>query len=188
MNSNYSYFILSKTWDLDYDVLQLVKKWLEPHLKRRILNEDYNKFMKYASDEFNIHSHPLALRYENAVMMSRFGFKNNIDHEFNIRENETYKIKPYTIYELHDEYKSHYYICEQPIMLTNRQVIRYDDHNGHGVTDYNRKIFFLNCRDKSNCININGEMFNLIRETGNLKSFIRILMDKEETAIMNINY
>ena len=43
----YNYSILSGVWnDLDYDVLKLVKEYLRVHLNRRLLHDDYAKFIE----------------------------------------------------------------------------------------------------------------------------------------------
>ena len=43
----YNYSILSGVWnDLDYNVFKLVKEYLQVHLNRRLLHDDYNDFKK----------------------------------------------------------------------------------------------------------------------------------------------
>jgi hypothetical protein len=196
MDSTYTYFLLRFAWELDSDVLQLVKKWLEPHLKRRILNEDYNKFIKYAESQFSVNF----IRYlyeEDEIMMSRFGFKNNIDIDLSIRENGHYKIKPNTIYELHDEYNSHYYICGQSLIMrtsATRVGARASSafRPGHrrpiaGISDSSRWRLINNFR-YIRSIGEAKEIFDSLIENGNSeerKRIIRILMDKEEMGITN---
>ena len=47
LSNFYNYSILTGVWnDLDYDVLKLVKEYLQVHLNRRLLHNDYAKFIE----------------------------------------------------------------------------------------------------------------------------------------------
>ena len=47
LSNLYNYSILTGVWnDLDYDVLKLVKEYLQVHLNRRLLNKDYDEFIE----------------------------------------------------------------------------------------------------------------------------------------------
>ena len=181
MNSNYSYFLLSKTWDLDYDVLQLVKKCLEPHLKRRILNEDYNQFMKMAESNFS--ASLVTLNKKQTIMLSRYGFKNNVNHYMRIRNTTMdylQKVIPYKLYELHDEYSKNYKIFGVSITMRPRCPTRGSPCTT-GTTDYSRNLFITHFR----YLNSKHWRWKWPKTPEEQKIIIRKIMDKEEKIIMN---
>ena len=200
MNSNsiYSYFLLSKTWDLDFDILQLVKKWLEPHLKRRMLNGDYNLFMYIAESNFIKNS--ISLKKKKKIMLSRYGFKNNVNTDLKLRIN-TFNIKqmygsilPHSLYEIHNEC-TNYKIFG--IKITIRDIVSNQNDLGSdaGVTDYTRNIFIINFRFENPKI---WDGLLRVLQTGHLlwswpltlceqKIIMRNIMDKEEEIITNIS-
>jgi len=181
MNSTYAYFIISKTWDLDYDVLQLVKKWLEPHLKRRILNEDYNQFMKMAESNFSASS--VSFNTKQNSMLSRYGFKNNVNHYMKLRENmnyfSNYKVVPYRLDELHEEYSTNYKIFG--ISITMRDRVVYLNRATAGTTDYSRNLFITHFR----YLNPKHWRWKWPLTPEEQKKIIRKIMDKEEEIIMD---
>ena len=187
MNSNsiYTYFLLSKTWELDSDVLQLVKKWLKPHLNRRMLNEDYNLFMYFA--ESNFEKNTLIHYLKEEIMLSRYGFENFVNHYLSKRINidkciSLYgSIMPYAIYELHDEYSKQYKIFGIPITKRER-VVYLNDHGAKaGVTDHCRSIFITNFR----YTNPTHWRWKWPLTSCEIKKIIRKIMDKEEQIIMD---
>ena len=201
MNSNsiYSYFLLSKTWELDFDILQLVKKWLEPHLKRIMLNVDYNLFMYIAESHFIENS--ISLNKKEKIMLSRYGFNNNVNHNLKIRINTTNikqmygSVMPHSLYELYDLYSKQYKIFGIPI--TMRDIVRdlNDLGSDAGVTDYTRNIFIINFRFENPKI---WDGLLRVLQTGRLlwswpltlceqKIIMRNIMDKEEEIITNIS-
>jgi hypothetical protein len=184
MNYNYAYFLLSKTWELNSDILQLVKKWLEPHLNRRILNEDYNQFMINAKSQFNKNS---LLLNKQEIMLSRYGFKIYINYNLKRREN-LYNIKclygsimPHLLYELHDEYSKQYKIFGISINMRDKVVYLNNLCAEEGVTDYSRNIFITNFRYK----NPKHWRWKWPLTACEQKNIIRKIMDKEEKIIMD---
>jgi len=181
-NSTYAYFIISKTWDLSCDVIELVKKWLEPHLKRRILNEDYNQFMKIA--ETNFSTSTFSLNTKQNSMLSRYGFKNNINHYMKIRYKSVYglyKLIPYTLYEIHDEYITNYKIFGITITMRDRDRVVHLERATAGTTNYSRNLFIRHFR----YLNQKHWHWKWPLTSEEEKKIIRKIMDKEEEIIMD---
>ena len=77
----YTYSILSRAWnDLDYDVLKLVKEYLRVHLNRRLLHDDYAKFIE-KSKLYN------PLYYSCNEELSTDTIRNNIRYGFKTTKN-----------------------------------------------------------------------------------------------------
>ena len=200
MNSNsiYSYFLLSKTWDLSYDVIELVKKWLEPHLKRIMMNVDYNLFMYIA--ESNFIKNLISLNKKEKIMLSRYGFNNNVNHNLKIRINTTNikqmygSVMPHSLYELYDIYSKQYFIFGIPITMRDIVINLYDLPSQYelaergalpdaGVTGYTRNIFIINFRFENPKLWIWSWPLTLCEQ----KTIMRNIMNKEEEIISNIS-
>tara|TARA_B100001094_G_scaffold325760_2_gene380655 strand:+ start:5532 stop:6065 length:534 start_codon:yes stop_codon:yes gene_type:complete len=171
----YTYTILSIVWyDLSHDLLTEIKKYLDIHLKKRKLNQDYKKFLKIAYQK--------KLECKNSDLIFMLTTRFNLDHGYK------------DINEIDKDMYFPYYICghsldvvEIPISVKGLCLQdRYNRKNTNhfGVTDDLRTEFVESYKSRHfSWGDMEEACIDLIQD----KHFIRNLMDKEENSI-NDNY
>jgi hypothetical protein len=131
----------------------------------------------------------ISLNKKEKIMLSRYGFNNNVNHNLKIRINTTNikqmygSVMPHSLYELYDLYSKQYKIFGIPI--TMRDIVRdlNDLGSDAGVTDYTRNIFIINFRFENPKLWLWSWPLTLCEQ----KIIMRNIMNKEEEIITNIS-
>ena len=174
----YTYTLLNIAWyDLSYNLLTEIKKYLDIHLKKRKLNKDYKDFLKIAYQK--------TLECKNPDLIFMLNTRFNLDHGYkDINQIDKDMCFPYSL---------HYYICGHPLNVVEIPISvcgsrglclqdRYNRKNTNhfGVTDNLRTDFVKSYKNRSRSWgDTEEECIDLIQN----KHFIRNLMDKEENSI-----
>ena len=162
----YSYSIITGAWnDLDYDVLLLVKQYLELHLNRRLLNKDYNVFFDRCLYQVSLREIPFWSQLH--CLKVRYGLKNwnyssyNDENGYNILFSLDY-LRRY----------SRYYILGIELFL----------NDPNGCTEYVRKSFVGDFTEKYSPNGIPDDLSTLIQNKESLKAYVRVLMIAEDNG------
>ena len=161
----YNYSILSGVWnDLDYDVLKLVKEYLQVHLNRRLLHDDYNVFLDKATDEMNLREIPPSWPAVHCLK-ARYGLKNWNDSTYD--DYYGYNIL-FSLDHLSSQYNK-YYILGIRISL-----------DANGCNHFARRIFVQDFTDKYDPDVIEDHLITLLQDEQSLKSYVKLLIKAEE--------
>jgi len=173
----YSYFILSGVWnDLAIDVLMLIKEYLQVHLNRRLLHDDYNVFLEKVDKQVEISKKGDGF-YEDTLIY-RHGLKSHLRSGF-------LSYKGFYIQKCIDNFAvPKYFILGQQIHINN-----YEFNGGtsiYGINDETRRHFITCFKNKYNeSIELGLNFFNSSSlDSNDLKFYLKNLMKEEDNGFV----
>ena len=199
--------LLTLAWSLDYDTHQYLRKWLEPHLRLRLLKKDISEFITDSSKKFEFFckrveveinlSYGLMERWGGQSNINldalpqpmRFGLKNRIKGNYDLQGRVPDIRSPYTLWDIIDTDRDlkQYYIDGTTITVVSMPPWRYppwgNGPRGGGVDEDDRGWFCID-HDKGN---LRGVSFahDETHISDGYKIYIRRIMDEEEIKIIS---
>lgn len=167
----YNYSILFGVWnDLDYDVLLIVKEYLQVHLNRRLLNNDYDKFLELIKEEKK------SIFCSHGILKTRQGLKTNkLSGYITSYKGQIHQRRFY----IDDFMNNKYYIFGIAIILNDLS----------GFSDSKRRIFIKIYKQKirpdSPLDLAYDEYYKIITNSYLTKQKIRMILDDEEKIIQS---
>ena len=166
----YSYFILSGVWnDLDLDVLLLVKEYLQVHLDRRLLHDDYNVFLEKTKEKLKFipHRDEIISPKRKDSMDIRYGLKYDPKKTF------------FSVTRVRLLFPIEYFIRDK-YYISGVQIRTYESK---GMNVYFRRCFaedfvFTYSPDNQDALNAVRDLFD---DDTRLNEYIRSIMEREDS-------